>query len=218
MGNFFIGDILHILPALLIALTVHEYSHGRMAYHLGDPTAKASGRLTLNPIDHMDPIGLLVLAMFGFGWAKPVPVNPVNFHRSIDMRKGMLLVSLAGPASNLLMAFVFMGVSVVYVQFFQAINAFNVNVIMMYTHPVLHYIILINIFLAIFNLFPVPPLDGSRIIRAILPRKYERYFNYMDQYGFIVLLLLVFTGIVGTIVRFLSSILLALMYLPFQFF
>ncbi|ACB85227.1 site-2 protease family protein [Natranaerobius thermophilus] len=218
MDNIFIGDILHIIPALLIALTVHEYSHGRIAYYLGDETAKAQGRLTLNPLDHLDPIGFLMVAIAGFGWAKPVPVNPVNFRRDVDMRHGMLLVSLAGPVSNLIMAFIFLGVSDFYLRFTQGLGGIGPGVALNpnYNHPVLYYIVLFNIFLAIFNLLPVPPLDGSRILRAIVPRRFEEYFNYLDQYGFIILILLIVSGAIRAILWPLTIIILSILYLPFQ--
>jgi len=218
MGNLFVGNILHIIPALLIALTVHEYSHGRMAYHLGDNTAKAHGRLTLNPIDHMDPIGLLMLAMAGFGWAKPVPVNPVNFRRDIDMRQGMLLVALAGPLSNLIMAFLFLGVSEIFIRLTTPYAALGPFLTLEFTHPVLFWIIRLNVFLAVFNLIPVPPLDGSRILRALVPLKYEEYFNYLDQYGFIILILLIISGVIGSILIPVSSIIITILYSPFQLF
>ncbi|OWZ83974.1 site-2 protease family protein [Natranaerobius trueperi] len=219
MGNFFLGNILYILPALLIALTIHEYSHGRVAYYLGDNTAKAHGRLTLNPLDHLDPIGLLMLAMAGFGWAKPVPVNPVNFRRDISMRQGMLFVSLAGPVSNLIMAFIFLVVSDIYVRITEPMFAgHSVQITLAQTHEVLQWIVTLNIFLAVFNLIPVPPLDGSRILRSLLPRKFEGYFDYLDQYGFIILIFLIISGAIGTVLGPVSNAILTVLYTPFQLF
>lgn len=218
LGSIFLDNILHLLPALLIALTIHEYAHGRVAYYLGDHTAKAHGRLTLNPLDHIDPIGLILLAIAGFGWAKPVPINPVNFSRRITMKAGMLYVSLAGPVSNLIMAFLFLGASDLYLRFFATGGLFIPWSMATYPHPTLYWIVMLNIFLAIFNLIPIPPLDGSKILRAILPRKLEASFAQIEQYGFIILILLIFTGGIGAIVRPLTMIILSIFHLPFQLF
>ncbi len=219
MGNFFLDNILHLLPALLIALTIHEYSHGRMAYYLGDNTAKAHGRLTLNPLDHMDPIGLLMLAIAGFGWAKPVPVNPVNFRRDVPMRKGMLLVALAGPMSNLITAFIFLGVAEAYVRLVlgQTVGAYH-PIFLLYslTHPIIRWIVMLNIFLAIFNLIPVPPLDGSRILRAILPRNMEHIFYTLDQYGFVILILIIVTNVISMVMGPVATVVLTILHLPYQ--
>lgn len=180
MPYFDLQGMLLTLPALLVGLTLHEFAHGYVAYLLGDPTAKNMGRLTLNPIRHLDPLGALFLLVFHFGWAKPVPVNPLHFKG--DRQRGMLWVSLAGPVTNLLIAIA-------------------TAVIWKFTEPrglitegIMFYLFFLNIILAVFNIIPVPPLDGSKILAGILPRKYMHVIFNLEKYGYIVLILLMFTG------------------------
>ena len=160
--------------AALVALTIHEYAHGYVAYKLGDDTAKSMGRLSLNPIKHIDPIGALFMIFFHFGWAKPVPINPRNFK---NPRKGFALSALAGPATNIIVGF-FTGFFYLlcYSIFKETTNTFvnnlEINILLF-----LLYFFSINIGLGIFNLIPVPPFDGSRILNVILPTKY--YFKIM---------------------------------------
>ena len=165
------------IPAILIALTFHEYSHAYAACKLGDPTARSLGRLTLNPIKHLDPIGALMMLFVGFGWAKPVPVDPRYFKHP---RKGMALTSLAGPASNIVLSII---AAFVYVVMYHIFTMLVVN------EQVNHYILLfiqylllflqifhfLNLSLALFNLIPLPPLDGSNILSLFLPYKWYRY-------------------------------------------
>jgi len=169
--------ILFAIPSILIASTVHEYAHGLAAFKLGDPTAKAYGRLTLNPLKHIDPIGALSMILFRFGWSKPVPINEYNFK---NRELGTAIVSFAGPFSNLLL-----------VGFFGSIN--------LLFHPSLDSIFgvflftftLINISLAVFNLIPIPPLDGHKIVRAFLPSKLRYYWEKMEKFSFLFILLLI---------------------------
>ena len=170
------------MPAVIIALTVHEFSHGLCAFYLGDTTARNLGRLTLNPLKHLDPVGFLCLLIAGFGWAKPVPVNIYNF-RSVDRKTGMVLTALAGPMSNILLCFVCVGL----LTFMPArlLSSFS------WLHIFLIHMILINAGLAFFNLIPVPPLDGSKILFGILPDRLYYASQYLDQYGFIFLILLI---------------------------
>ncbi len=168
------------LPAIIIGLTFHEYAHGWVAYRLGDRTAEAHGRLTINPVAHLDPVGFILLILAGFGWAKPVPVNPYNLRG--DIKKGMLLVSLAGPATNFLLAVV----SAVLLGLFGSIQIPYFNIIM-------QYMIVINVVLAIFNLIPIPPLDGSKILAGLLPGRQE-WLDQLESYGPILLIVLVFFG------------------------
>ncbi|MGO0122079.1 site-2 protease family protein [Desulfothermobacter acidiphilus] len=175
--------MLSLIPGIMLGLSVHEYAHGRVADALGDPTPRASGRLTLNPLAHVDPIGLILLFVAGFGWAKPVPVNPHYFRGS--MRWGMFWVSLAGPAANLVTALV---------------GALLWGLWGVRSDPVgmvLQGIVMINVVLALFNLLPVPPLDGSKMLASFLPEKEMNWLLRHEQYGIIILLLLIITGVIS---------------------
>ncbi|NQS74885.1 MAG: site-2 protease family protein [Peptococcaceae bacterium] len=180
-------QIVLMLPAIVVGLTFHEYAHGLVAHWLGDDTARLQGRLTINPAAHVDPVGLLMLFLAGFGWAKPVPVNPLSF--TGDMRRGMLLVSLAGPVMNIVMAVVAV-----------VVHLALMDLGLPYFTEIMFYIIYINIVLAIFNLLPIPPLDGSKILAGILPGRQE-WLYHLESYGIIILILLVFTGAIGYIFR-----------------
>lgn len=166
------------LPGLLVAIIFHELAHGYTSYKLGDPTPKKNGRLTLNPISHIDPIGFLCLIIFKFGWAKPVPINPSYYkHR----KKDTVLVSIAGPITNLLIALL---VSFIISRgFIKNETILNIFVIMVWY----------NIMLGIFNLIPLPPLDGSKILASLLPLKYETLFYKYEKYLNIILVLLIIT-------------------------
>ncbi len=179
----YLGDPLIRIPALLIAITFHEYAHGKMADYLGDPTARVQGRLTLNPLEHLDPIGLLMLWLAGFGWAKPVPVNPMNFKG--DKRQGMVLVAASGPGINLVLAFVALTLQYVF-----SIVVYN-ELLFSLAQSLVWY----NIILAIFNLIPVPPLDGSKILSGILPYRYSQFYQQLEQFGPFLLIFLIFAGV-----------------------
>lgn len=204
-GNIYIAILLIISRAIVVflCLPVHELCHGLAAYKLGDDTAKKLGRLSFNPIAHLDPIGTIMIFLFGIGYAKPVPINPLKFK---DYRKGVALTALAGPLSNLVMAFVFAFVG-------SAINSFAgssaaVQVIVLLISLAAD----INISLAVFNLLPIPPLDGSRILGAVLPdRLYEKYFRY-ERYIMIALMVLLFTGLLNTPLSFLNNIFHSFIY------
>lgn len=189
-------ELILLLPAILIGLTFHEYAHGWVADRLGDRTARNQGRLTLNPIAHIDPVGFLMLILFRFGWAKPVPVNPYNLR--MDPAKGMLVVSLAGPTANLVVA---LAAALLW--------RLGLHNLVPYGNILLILIIQINVVLAIFNLIPVPPLDGSKILAGLFPSQ-ARFIYGMETYGTIILLLLLFTGVLGKIlwpaVSFVSEI------------
>ena len=157
--DFDLENIILRIPAILLALTIHEYAHGWVAYRLGDRTAYDAGRLTLNPIAHLDPIGTLLLLRFNFGWAKPVPVNP---HLFINPKKGILYVSAAGPLSNILLALIF-GFTFRFIIEFHFIPPYP------YLIEFLRLGLAINIGIAFFNLLPIPPLDGSKIVLGFLP-------------------------------------------------
>lgn len=200
-----IPQVIISLFVVLFAITIHEASHGWAAYKMGDPTAYAMGRITLNPIAHIDPIGTillpLILVIMGappFGWAKPVPVNPLNLK---DPRRDNLIISAAGPLSNFCVAFIaFLGI--------QLLKFLNPNLF----HPygglsgpasgiflILYYTVLINIILAIFNLIPIPPLDGSGVLMGLISAEAAEKYEQIRPYGFMILLILIMTGFIGRI-------------------
>ncbi len=182
-------SLLLSLPAVLIALSVHEAAHGYAAYLMGDNTARSFGRITMNPLRHIDPIGTLCMVFFGFGWAKPVPFNPRNFK---NYRKGTAITALAGPLSNLIMG-----------AFGVLLNMLSIKLLTLYPSSftlileIFTYLFaMINFGYAIFNMIPIPPFDGSRVLFVILPDKY--YFGIMKYERFIMigLLLCLYTGII----------------------
>lgn len=205
--NFDLNRILYVLPGILLALTVHEFSHGYVAYLIGDPTAKNNGRMTLNPLAHIDPMGFLMLIFAGFGWAKPVPVNPYMF--DIDRRKGTLMVSLAGPASNIILAIL---LTLFFGLFIRFSGSYNMVVQQLFVSA-----ISINLVLAVFNLFPIPPLDGSKILMSLFPSRFEHTFREVERYSFVILILLVFLGVIRRVlfpmVNVLFNLLMGLMFL-----
>ncbi len=204
---------LYIIPVILFSLGFHEFSHAYVSYRLGDPTARNMGRITLNPLKHLDPLGSLMLLISsyygsGFGWAKPVPINPVYYR---DRKKGTILVSLAGPLSNLLLALI-SAFFTAYVgrkynipngRIFDAfryglVNPVNLDAVIFNLFRVSF---VINIGLAVFNIIPVPPLDGSKILSGLLPGRYYykmlEYENYLSL-GFL-LLIFVFPGVLSAV-------------------
>ncbi len=207
-GNGWMGiaDLLMTLLCVLFSLSIHEFAHGYAAYKLGDNTAKYMGRLNLRPTSHLDPIGALCLFLFGFGWARPVPVNPNNF-KSGKRKSGMVITSLAGPAGNLVMAFVSMLiiriVVLVYGNLPDVPKIAETALVLLVT--TLNILISMNISLAVFNLIPIPPLDGSKILNAVLPAKI--YFKIMqyEQYGFIILIILLNLPVFDRILYFLVN-------------
>ena len=184
-----------ILPVLLFSVVVHECAHGLAAERCGDPTARMLGRITLNPLPHIDPIGsilvplLLVLSPGGFfiAWAKPVPVNPYNFR---NPRRDDIIVSVAGPASNILLSLGFAFVMLLALWIVPQSGA-NQRLVANF-FMLLNYGILINLFLAFFNLIPIPPLDGSHILRNLLPPEAAQSYDKIQPYGFIILLLMIY--------------------------
>ena len=207
-------DQIYILPILLFSVVIHEVSHGYMALRLGDPTARDMGRLTLNPIPHIDPVGSILVPLFSLfvagqvfiAWAKPVPVNPMNFS---NYRRDDILVSVVGPLSNILLALVctlcFIAVSFFGLLFHEpsaiVIQAFDFFLRMFWGGIVL------NIILAVFNMIPIPPLDGSHVVASLLPDETAERFRSIGFYGVFIILLLMrwppfynlFGGIVGTL-------------------
>lgn len=195
--NQLIGLLL-TAPGVLIAITFHEFAHGYAAYKLGDDTAKRQGRLSLNPFAHLDPIGTLMLLVAGFGWGKPVEVDPRNYTRKISMEKGEAIVSLAGPLMNIILSMVF---SLVYCAIYKfASPTFLISTTGTIIMTIISYTISINVGLGVFNLIPLPPLDGSKIIMPILTPKVKEFFINNEQIFYIIFILIWITGIAGDII------------------
>jgi len=192
--------------AILIAITIHEFAHAWAAYQLGDQTAKDQGRLTLNPFAHLDPIGTLAIILIGFGWGKPVPFDPYNLR---DPRKDSALISLAGPLSNFILAIILAIILRVF-----TISNLPLSIISLILTP----IIILNVTLGVFNLLPIHPLDGGKILVGLLPERTANEVEaLLNQYGLILLLLIMFpifggsslaSGIIGPIINLLLSLLL----------
>lgn len=191
--------ILSILLTIFLIMPIHEWAHGFVAYKLGDKTAKYSGRLTLNPLNHIDPLGAAAMIFFRFGWAKPVPVDQRNFK---NPKMGMAIVALAGPLSNLIAALI--GAISLNILFYFGMTLIP-SVVFSFILMFLYSFISINIGLAVFNLIPLPPLDGSKILGAFLPDKllYKYYQN--QRYIMIAVFILLFTGILSVPLMFLQN-------------
>jgi len=196
--------LLLTLPAVLWAISFHEFCHGYAAKLVGDPTAERSGRLSLNPLDHFDLVGTLMLLLVGFGWAKPVPINTRYFRHP---RRDLVIVSLAGIVGNILTA-------VVCVLFLRFLGEPWYSLAGRAGITVLIQMIVINVGLAAFNLIPIPPLDGSRVLEAFLPFRFLRYYYWLERYGMIILLILLLTGIVDVLFNPIFNFLWGL--LPFR--
>jgi len=188
----FITDALFAVIPVLICLTIHELSHGAAAYALGDPTAKEMGRLTLNPLRHVDPIGFLMLLLVRFGWAKPVPVDMRNFARP---RAYMALTALAGPASNFLLTALIFLFQIPIMRLFAGGGTGQIVAQTLFTTGVL------SVYLGMFNLFPIPPLDGSKVLFSVLPRRYYHFILRYERYGMILLFALIWFGLTAGPVR-----------------
>jgi Zn-dependent protease len=195
--------LLLTVPAVLWAITFHEFCHGYVAKLVGDPTAERQGRLTLNPMAHFDLVGTLLLLFAGFGWAKPVPINTRYFRHP---QRDIVLVSLAGVAGNVLTA-------VVCVLFFRFFGRPWLNLTGMAGFQVIWQMILVNMGLAAFNLIPIPPLDGSKILYAFIPFHLTKYYYWLERYGMIILIALIATGAIDVLFNPIARVLWAL--LPF---
>ena len=181
-------DLIAGIPGLIIAMVIHEYAHARVAVALGDRTPMLMGRLTLNPAAHIDPVGLIMLFLVRFGWAKPVIIDPRNFRKP---RRDDILVSLAGPAANLVTAFLAL-VALLVLKSTMGHLSFGV-------YQVLQLIIIYNLTLAIFNLIPQPPLDGSHVLMQLLPPKMAYSYARLERYSFLLLIALIMTPVLSMI-------------------
>ncbi|MDD5236912.1 MAG: site-2 protease family protein [Candidatus Omnitrophica bacterium] len=201
-------ELLISFAILIIAMSVHEFSHGWAAYKLGDPTAKYSGRFTLNPLAHIDPVGTIILPLllffstggrFLFGYAKP---EPVNFSALRNPRRDIIWVGLAGPLSNII---------------FAAIASIILRLVPLgpFANSIMVQLIVINAVLAVFNLMPIPPLDGSRILMGLLPQQLAMQYASLEPFGFIILMLLIFTGTLWVFISPLLALILRLFGVPY---
>ncbi|MFZ0483483.1 MAG: site-2 protease family protein [Desulfobacterales bacterium] len=190
--------ILIAIP-LLYSIIFHELAHGWVAYLMGDPTAKSLGRLSLNPLKHLDPIGTIMLFIFGFGWAKPVPVN---FNQLRDRHMGMILVSAAGIITNMLLAFI-----ALFLSRLLSLAPSSMPAVLLY------YFAQINIILAAFNLIPLPPLDGSKILMGFASPNVQNFLFRIERYGFFIIIALLYLGVLDPVIRFFQWMILSLIKL-----
>ncbi len=201
LSNWFSSNnfqqILYSIPALLIAISFHEFAHAYVSYKLGDDTAKNMGRLTVNPFAHLDFMGTLFLILLRFGWAKPVGINPNKFK---NRRAGMLLTAFAGPAMNFLIAILSALAYVLLYMFSGNSGSVALGVFV----NIVYYIFIYNAFLCVFNLLPLPPLDGSKVLASLLPVKWEQKFYQYERYMYFGLLILIITGMVSKIMNVLG--------------
>ena len=180
---------------VLYSIIIHELAHGWVAYRMGDPTAKQAGRLSLNPLKHLDPVGTLMLFIFGFGWAKPVPINLAYVR---DMRKGLILVSSAGIIANIVVAFVAFLLLRIISPSAEAIGL------------LLHYLAQINIILAAFNLIPIPPLDGSKVLMGFMSERFQYLFSRFEPYGLFIIIALLYIGALNPVIAMFRRIILSM--------
>lgn len=200
------------LFVIFCTMPIHEYAHALIATKLGDQTPRLSGRLTLNPMAHISPLGALMIVLCGFGYAKPVSVNPRNFK---DSKKGMALTAIAGPISNLIMGFLFVFLS-------ELFYSLEPSLLTSSFYYFFYFAAVVNVNLAVFNLLPIPPLDGSRILQLLIPAKYYYKFLEYERYVVIVVFILILTGVLTKPLSLISSLFLNLFEkiasLPFGLF
>ncbi|MBS5786356.1 MAG: site-2 protease family protein [Clostridioides difficile] len=190
-GNFDISTVLASVVAIAIAISVHEFGHAFAAHLLGDDTAKDEGRMSLNPMNHVDPIGIIMLFIFKFGWAKPVPVNPNNYK---NYRVGNFIVSMAGVIFNIITA-------IICLYIMKYVHIYSIYTVMDWT-------VAYCLGLAAFNLLPIPPLDGWGVLTSFIPNRYSGYLYQFERYGFFILLLVLFTGVYGIILNPIYNVIL----------
>lgn len=206
-GSFDILSVLFTIPGVLLAITFHEYAHAWVAYKLGDDTPKIQGRLNLNPFSHLDPVAVILLIFTHIGWGKPVEINPNNFNKKVSARTGEALVAAAGPIMNFLLAIVL--TIIIYALQIFATNFVSVSRIGVIIFTMLQYAVIVNVGLGVFNLIPLPPLDGSKVLMAFLPYNAKRWFEDHERVFYIIFLVIWITPIAGQIV---SPIINAVIY------
>ncbi|MDA3785406.1 MAG: site-2 protease family protein [Deltaproteobacteria bacterium] len=204
MFNINFQDLVIQVPVFLFALTIHEFSHGYVASRCGDQTARLQGRLTMNPLKHLDPLGTRAIFLIHFGWAKPVPVDPRNFR---NPHRDMMLVSLAGPLANLATMVASLLVLIALVSLGPAIPVFVAEPLM----AMFYLSCWINFILAIFNMIPIPPLDGSKVLMGLLPPRYAQQLARLDGAGFILIMILAFTGVFGKLINFIQRLIFGML-------
>ena len=191
-------DLVLSVPAVLLAITVHEFGHAFAAYKLGDDTPLRQGRLSLNPLDHVDPLGIAMLLFAHIGWGKPVQVDPRNYNRNISVEKADAIVSFAGPLMNFITAIIFALIYCAIIKFAKiSFITSNIGIIII---AIVSYIVTMNIGLGIFNMIPLPPLDGSKIFLPILPYNAKTWFIEHEQIFYFVFLIIWITGIAGSLI------------------
>ncbi len=203
------------LFVIFCTMPIHEYAHALIATKLGDNTPKYSGRLTLNPMAHISPLGAVMIFLCGFGYAKPVNINPRNFK---EPKKGMALTAIAGPISNLIMAFVCIFLATLFANLFNN----NPSVLFIAIYYFLYFAGVVNVNLAVFNLLPIPPLDGSRILQLLIPAKYYFKFMQYERYVVMVVFILILSGVLSRPLSIISNLVISLFSniagLPFGLF
>lgn len=203
------------LFVIFCTMPIHEYAHALIATKLGDNTPKYSGRLTLNPMAHISPIGAVMIFLCGFGYAKPVNVNPRNFK---DPKKGMAFTAIAGPISNLIMGFIAILVSTIFAKIYYSNHA----TLFLAINYFMYFAGVVNVNLAVFNLLPIPPLDGSRILQLLIPAKYYFKFMQYERYVVIIVFVLILSGVLSGPLSYISGLIIGLFTsianLPFVLF
>ena len=191
------------LFVIFCTMPIHEYAHALIATKLGDSTPKYNGRLTLNPMAHISPMGAIMIFLCGFGYAKPVNVNPRNFK---DPKKGMAFTAIAGPISNLIMGFIAIFISTIFARFYYN----NPSTLFLAIYYFLYFAGVVNVNLAVFNLLPIPPLDGSRIIQLLIPAKYYFKFMQYERYVVLIVFVLILSGVLSGPLSYISGLIIGL--------
>ncbi len=192
---------------IIVGITVHEFSHALVAYRLGDPTAKLQGRLTLNPLSHLDPVGTIAILLIGFGWGKPTPFDPYNLR---NVKRDSALISVAGAVSNFVLA-IALAIPYLFVFYTHTLTP-GVNLAYVY----ISRIIFINLALGVFNLIPIAPLDGFKVLAGLLPKNWYEDFIQTEPYGIFLLLALLLTGTIAKILLPIVSVILGVLIPSFQ--